>query len=166
MLIKEMSSLQNKELKQEYRKLILKYHPDNKISGDEEMIKKINAAAEEGDESFKEFLNSLENKKEERKASNKINNFEMYNEALKIFKVKAAKLASDSNLKIEVSSKIENLKPVVIITISKFLKSKTFYVTDLLDSFVKKGKIDETVINRILEEVISRFNKTREKEKV
>lgn len=166
MLIKEMSSLQNKELKQEYRKLILKYHPDNKISGNEEMIKKINAAAEEGDESFKEFLNSLENKKEERKASNKINNFEMYNEALKIFKVKAAKLASDSNLKIEVSSKIENLKPVVIITISKFLKSKTFYVTDLLDSFVKKGKIDETVINRILEEVISRFNKTREKEKV
>lgn len=166
MLIKEMSSLQNKELKQEYRKLILKYHPDNKISGDEEMIKKINAAAEEGDESFKEFLNSLENKKEERKASNKINNFEMYNEALKIFKVKAAKLASDSNLKIKVSSKIENLKPVVIITISKFLKSKTFYVTDLLDSFVKKGKIDETVINRILEEVISRFNKTREKEKV
>lgn len=166
MLIKEMSSLQNKELKQEYRKLILKYHPDNKISGNEEMIKKINAAAEEGDESFKEFLNSLENKKEERKASNKINNFEMYNEALKIFKVKAAKLASDSNLKIKVSSKIENLKPVVIITISKFLKSKTFYVTDLLDSFVKKGKIDETVINRILEEVISRFNKTREKEKV
>ena len=51
MILQEASTLENPKFKSLYRQLTLRYHPDNKKTGDLEMVKKLNAAAAEGDRS-------------------------------------------------------------------------------------------------------------------
>jgi curved DNA-binding protein CbpA len=62
-------SINKEENKARFRKLVKMYHPDNQLTGDLEMMKKLNRA-KETDETFEAFFNELDRvskKKEEPK---------------------------------------------------------------------------------------------------
>ena len=61
MIIRE--ELRDRENKKLWQQLVKKYHPDNKKTGDEKVMKKINNAYEKGDEAFKRFHDELTGKK-------------------------------------------------------------------------------------------------------
>lgn len=62
MFLFESSSLVDPSLKSMYRKLTIRFHPDNKKTGDNSLMAEMNAAAEKGDYYFKQFLNKLSEK--------------------------------------------------------------------------------------------------------
>jgi len=62
-LMKIHEELRDKENKKLWQQLVKKYHPDNKKTGDEKIMKKINNAYEKGDEAFKRFHDELTGKK-------------------------------------------------------------------------------------------------------
>lgn len=62
MLILEASTLVNPKFKSLYRQLTLRFHPDNKKTGDTRLMADLNDAASKGDFSFKVFLDKLADK--------------------------------------------------------------------------------------------------------
>lgn len=62
MLILEASALENPKFKSLYRQLTLRFHPDNKKTGDNKLMAELNDAASKGDMVFKMFLDKLADK--------------------------------------------------------------------------------------------------------
>lgn len=62
--------LEKSENKKSFRELVMKYHPDRK-GGSEEMMKKLNDAADKGDAAFERFREEITGKKSSRQERDK-----------------------------------------------------------------------------------------------
>jgi len=69
--MKIFEELSDPQLKKQWRQLVMKYHPDKAKTGDEEVMKKINNAYEEGDAAFEKFVFELKNKGKKRTSTGK-----------------------------------------------------------------------------------------------
>lgn len=135
MILQEASTLENPKFKSLYRQLTLRYHPDNKKTGDLEMVKKLNAAAAEGDRSFGELLKQLEKKgvlqrvgakqeepKKEEPKKQEIDAFVL--NRLKKWLIEKAE--QEKGYTIEIDLVFHNAKPYFFIKISKRIGFKKY----------------------------------------
>jgi len=169
-MLLEIANLQDKELKKEYRKLVLKYHPDNKVTGDNEKMAEISNAAEKGDEVFKNYLlhagniykNSFNKFKDPELPKKEENKFKNYILILKVFENKAKVLSKENNVKIDIDIIYQSLHPFIKITIKKLFKKNSYFVN--LNLIIDKFKfLNEENINTIanysIEEALKKFFK-------